>query len=50
MTLLGALVVPVAGLLLGLGVLIGGQVGRVLLILGTAAFGAACVLVLASMS
>lgn len=41
-----ALIVPVAGLLLGLGVTLGGQVGRVLVILGTAAFGAACVLAL----
>jgi hypothetical protein len=42
-----ALIVPAAGLLIGLGVLIGGRVGQVLLIVGTAAFGAACVLALA---
>lgn len=47
MTLFGALIVPAAGLLIGLGVTIGGQTGRVLMILGTAAFGAACVLALA---
>lgn len=46
MPLLYALLVPVAGLLLGLGCLIAGRVGRALLIVGTVLFGVAVVLVL----
>lgn len=44
--LLRALLVPIGGLCLGLGVLVGGNVGKGLLIVGTVLFGAATVLTL----
>jgi hypothetical protein len=46
-TVFFALLVPLAGLLLGLGCLFGGRVGHVLVIAGTVLFGVAAVLVLA---
>lgn len=45
MTIFRALLGPLAGLLVGLGVLIGGQPGRALIIAGTVLFGVAVVLV-----
>lgn len=45
MAVFRALLVPLAGLLVGLGVLITGQVGRALIIAGTVLFGVAVVLV-----
>lgn len=46
MNLLHALIVPLSGLLIGLGALIGGRGGQVLLIVGTVGFGGACILAL----
>jgi hypothetical protein len=48
MTMFQLLLVPLAGLLGMVGVLIGGQVGKVLLVLAAAGFGAACIVVLAT--
>jgi hypothetical protein len=45
MSVFRALLVPLAGLLIGLGLLISGQVGRAFIIAGTVLFGVAVVLV-----
>jgi hypothetical protein len=46
--LLQALLVPLSGLLLGVGVLLGGKAGQVLTVLAVAGFGTATVLTLAT--
>jgi hypothetical protein len=45
--MLKALLVPLGGLLIGLGCLIGGRAGQACIVVGTIAFGVAAVLVLA---
>ena len=47
MTTFLKLLLPLSGLVVGAGALVGGRFGEALLIIGTAGFGVACVLVFA---